>query len=77
MSEAQERLRYLEGRVRFLEDRLRALRASRRVLMNLIALREEERRLVVEGLTRENDRLRARNRKYARALLASRRPGQG
>ncbi len=68
MSDAQERVRYLEVRVRFLEERLRALRASRRVLMNLVALREQ----LVEGLARENERLRALNRRYARALLAVR-----
>lgn len=64
-----ERLQYLEARVRFLEERLRALRASRRVLMNLLALREQDRRLALDDLSRQNDRLRARNRRYAQALL--------
>ncbi len=72
MSEAPERLQhadrlqYLEVRVRFLEERVRNLRTSRRVLMNLLALREHDRRLLVDDLSRQNDRL---NRRYARALF--------
>lgn len=69
VTEGKERLRYLEMRVRFLEERLRALRTSRRILMNLLAIQERERRAREEDLFRQNNRLRARNRRYARALM--------
>lgn len=69
MTDGKERLRYLETRVRFLEERLSSLRTSRRILMNLLALQERERRVAEEDLFRQNNRLRARNRQYAHALM--------
>lgn len=69
MTDGKDRLRYLETRVRFLEERLRSLRASRRILMNLLALQERERRVAEQDLSRQNTRLRARNRRYAHALM--------
>lgn len=61
---------HLEARVRQLEDRVRALRASRRVLMDLLVVREEERKAQFARLEQENRRLRRRNSRYARTLLA-------
>lgn len=69
VTEGQERLRYLETRVRFLEERIRSLRTSRRILMNLLALQERERRVAEDDLSRRNSRLQARNRRYAQALM--------
>lgn len=59
----------LESRVRHLEDRVRALRASRRVLMDLLVMREEERKAQLARLEDENRRLRRRNGHYARRLM--------
>lgn len=69
MSEGPDRLRYLETRVRFLEERVRSLRTSRRILMNLLAIQERDRRVIEDGLSRQNSRLQARNRRYAHALM--------
>lgn len=69
MAVGEERLRYLELKVRFLEERVRSLRTSRRILMNLLTMRERERSLSLEDLTRENSRLRNRNQRYATALM--------
>lgn len=68
--EDAERIRELEARVRFLEQKVRSLRASRRVLMDLLAVRERDRRARLDGLERENRRLRQKNGRYARSLLA-------
>lgn len=62
----------LEVRVRHLEDRLRALRAGRRVLMDLLLIREEDRKMQLARLEAENRRLRERNRRYAHFLMCER-----
>lgn len=66
-----DRTRQLEARVRVLEERLQMLRLSRRVLMNLLALRERERGIEVKDLVRQNRRLQSKNSRYARALMSS------
>lgn len=59
----------LRDRIRLLEDRLRGLRASRRILMNLVATQERERRALIEQLEAENDRLQRQSLRYAKAVL--------
>lgn len=51
----------LELRVRQLERELVRLRASRRVLLNLVASMEREQKLRIGALERENRRLRHRH----------------
>lgn len=67
MSEAE--ITHLKARIEGLEEKIRGLRASRRVLMNLITLLERERRAKIKRLQLENDRLQKSNAKYARAVL--------
>lgn len=50
----------LAQRVKELERELLRLRASRRVLLNLVALQERQQRLKIGALERENRRLRHR-----------------
>lgn len=69
MHRGADRIQRMETRLRYLEERLRALRLSRRVLMDLLALRERERAAQIQGLARENRALRRRNSYYARQLL--------
>lgn len=64
-----EELRELRNRVRLLEERLQGLRTSRRILMNLIAAQEREKRSRIERLEAENGRLLKRSARYARAVL--------
>jgi len=59
----------LRDRVRLLEERLRGLRASRRILMNLIAAQERERRALIAQLEAENGRLQKQSVRYARAVF--------
>lgn len=63
-----ERSAWLE-RVEALRQTIRALRAGRRVLMNLLVSAEEQRRARIGRLEGENERLRRMNRRLARALL--------
>jgi TolA-binding protein len=59
----------LRHRIRLLEERIRGLRASRRILMNLIAAQEREKRARIERLEQENNRLQQQTSRYARAVL--------
>ncbi len=62
-------LNWLRERVRVLEDRVQGLRASRRILMNLIASQEREKRARIRQLEAENARLQKQSSRYARAVL--------
>lgn len=62
-------LQELRSRVRLLEERLRGLRTSRRILMNLIAAQEREKRAQIQRLEAENGRLQKQSARYAKALL--------
>lgn len=59
----------LRERVRLLEQRLRGLRSSRRILMNLIAAQEREKRALIQQLEAENGRLQRQSARYARAVV--------
>ena len=68
MDQADELIQ-LKNRVRVLEERIQGLRASRRILMNLITTQERERRTRIFRLEQENERLQQRSTRYARAVL--------
>lgn len=68
MDEADE-LAELRRRVRLLEERVQGLRASRRILMNLIAAQEREKRARIQRLEAENSRLQQQSTRYAKAVL--------
>jgi len=59
----------LRNRVRVLEERISGLRASRRILMNLIAAQEREKRARIARLEQENTRLQQQSTRYAKAVL--------
>lgn len=59
----------LRHRVRVLEERVQGLRASRRILMNLLAAQEREKRSRIQRLEQENQQLQQRSSRYARAVL--------
>ena len=59
----------LRGRMRVLEERIQGLRASRRILMNLISAQEREKRARIERLEAENSRLQQQSSRYAKAVL--------
>jgi len=59
----------LRHRIKVLEERIQGLRASRRILMNLLAAQEREKRARIQHLERENSRLHRRSTQYAQALL--------
>lgn len=59
----------LNRRVKMLEERIQGLRASRRILMNLLAAQEREKRSRIQRLERERDRLQRQSSRYARAVL--------
>jgi len=59
----------LRDRVRLLEERLRGLRSSRRILMNLIAAQEREKRALIQQLEAENGRLQKQSARYAQAVV--------
>lgn len=59
----------LRARVRVLEERIKGLRASRRILMNLLAAQEREKRARIHRLESENQRLQQRTSRYAREVL--------
>ncbi|BAD40757.1 hypothetical protein [Symbiobacterium thermophilum] len=65
----RDRIRALEERTRLLEERIRGLRTSRRILMNLLAAQERERRALVARLEAENGRLQRKTARFARAVL--------
>ena len=56
----------LRQRVAALEERLEQMRLSRRVLMRILERTEQDRRVELENLRRENDRLRRKNHLLAR-----------
>lgn len=62
-------LNELRRRVRILEERIQGLRASRRILMNLIAAQDREKRARIQRLEQEKDRLQQQSARYARAVL--------
>lgn len=59
----------LKRRLRLLEERVQGLRASRRILMNLLAAQEREKRSQIQRLERENSRLQQQSSRYAREVL--------
>lgn len=69
MDQETRELAELRTRVKLLEERIQGLRASRRILMNLIAAQERERRARINHLEQENERLQRRSTRYARAVL--------
>nr|WP_245301851.1 translation initiation factor 2 [Symbiobacterium terraclitae] len=52
-----------------MEERVRGLRTSRRILMNLLAAQERERRALIARLEAENGRLQRQTARFARAVL--------
>lgn len=56
----------LQRQVAALEERLEQMRLSRRVLMRILERTEQDRRVELENLRRENDRLRKKNYFLAR-----------
>lgn len=65
----QNELQELRSRVRLLEERLQGLRTSRRILMNLIAAQEREKRAQIQRLEAENGRLHRQSARFAKAVL--------
>jgi DNA anti-recombination protein RmuC len=59
----------LRNRVQVLEERIQGLRASRRILMNLIATQEREKRAKIQRLEEENNRLQKQSTRYAKAMF--------
>ncbi len=59
----------LTARIYSLEEKMLGLRLSRRLLLDLLASREAEKREQLVGLERENRRLHRENAVYARTLL--------
>lgn len=68
MSETDE-LDHLRQRVRLLEERIQGLRASRRILMNLLASHEREKRNRISRLEAENTQLKQQSSRMARQVL--------
>lgn len=67
--EHTDEMSQLRQRVRVLEERIQGLRASRRILMNLLAAQEREKRNRIQRLEQENVRLQQRTSRYAREVL--------
>lgn len=67
--EQTDELAQLQNRVRVLEERIQGLRASRRILMNLITAQEREKRARIQRLEQENTRLQQQSTRYAKAVL--------
>lgn len=59
----------LRSRVQLLESRLQGLRTSRRILMNLIAAQEREKRALIQRLEADNSRLQKQSARYAKAVV--------
>jgi predicted nuclease with TOPRIM domain len=64
-----DELTQLRQRVRVLEERVQGLRASRRILMNLLAAQEREKRSRLQRLEAENARLQQQSSRFAKAML--------
>ena len=67
--EHEDDVTQLRQRVRVLEERIQGLRASRRILMNLLAAQEREKRSRIQHLEQENFRLQQRSSRFAREVL--------
>jgi predicted nuclease with TOPRIM domain len=67
--EEMDEVTQLRHRVRVLEERIQGLRASRRILMNLLAAQEREKRSRIQRLEQENAQLQQRSSHYARQVL--------
>lgn len=67
--EHEDDLTVLRQRVRILEERIQGLRASRRILMNLLTAQEREKRSRIQRLEQEVFRLQQRNSRFARQVL--------
>lgn len=67
--EHADEMSQLRQRVRVLEERIQGLRASRRILMNLLAAQEREKRSRIQRLEQENVRLQQRSSRFAREVL--------
>lgn len=67
--EQMDEVTQLKNRVRILEERIQGLRASRRILMNLLAAQEREKRNRIQRLEQENTRLQQQSTRFARAVL--------
>jgi predicted nuclease with TOPRIM domain len=67
--EPSSELTQLRTRVKALEERIQGLRASRRILMNLIAAQEREKRARIQRLEQENSRLQRQSSRFAQAVL--------
>lgn len=67
--EHSDELAELRARVRILEERVQGLRTSRRILMNLLAAQEREKRVRITRLEAENRKLQQRAGHFARQLL--------
>ncbi len=59
----------LQRRVRVLEERVCGLRASRRILMNMLSAHEREKRARIQSLEKERDALQRRSSRYAKEVL--------
>jgi hypothetical protein len=59
----------LKAKIRSLEEKIQGLRASRRILMNLLSTSEREKKARITRLERENELLKRRSSKYARAVF--------
>lgn len=68
MNKDQELL-IMRQKIKDLEKQIEQLRMSRRVLMNLIERMEDERRLNISRLEKENKRLHLDNWRYAKKLM--------
>lgn len=59
----------LKAKIRSLEEKIQGLRASRRILMNLLTTSEREKKVRIARLESENELLKRRSSKYARAVF--------
>lgn len=64
-----DELQALRKRLQLLEERVQGLRASRRILMTLLATQEREKRAIIRQLELENSRLQRKSARLARRLL--------
>lgn len=69
MDEPGSEIEILRAKIRSLEEKIQGLRASRRILMNLLTTCEREKKVRIARLERENEILKRRSSKYARAVF--------
>lgn len=72
MGSSEDQIRMLEERISELEAKIRTLRRGRRVLLNLLQQFTYQHNKEVNRLRMELYRLKLRNSRYARQLLAQR-----